>query len=248
MKYTSIDKIVRGVLLQRRWPMHFYVECVAYAQRCFEELHFDTLGNVRTALLPITNYSAAVLPCDYLDYCKIGIVCNQQIRPLSAGSGYNRLNNFDAVGNKIPYPSDDDYLSGLFGFGYYTWFNDKMEATGGNYGSKGNLTQTFKVIKERNEIQLNNCLDATDVILEYISDGSECDNATKITPYAKATIEAYILWKYKENSRSYSEYERERAKQEYINQHRMLRGRQSKLTASDIKAIFRRNAHGSIKG
>ena len=108
MKYTSIDKIVRGFLLQRRWPVHFYVECIAYAQRCFAELHFDTLKNVRTVPLSLNSYGAAQLPCDYLDYCKIGVMAGNMIRPIYQRQGINRLNNIDqATGQKVPYPSDD---------------------------------------------------------------------------------------------------------------------------------------------
>ena len=101
MKYTSIDKIVRGFLLQRRWPVHFYVECIAYAQRCFAELHFYTLKNVRTVPLSLNSYGAAQLPCDYLDYCKIGVMAGNMIRPIYQRQGINRLNNIDqATGKK----------------------------------------------------------------------------------------------------------------------------------------------------
>lgn len=243
MKFTSLDKIVRGVLLQKRWPIHFYIECLVHAQRCLEEISFDSLGNVRTVKLDINEYGAATLPCDYMDFCKIGIPNGQKVIPLSQNSGITRLNNYDASGNKVLFPTNNSSNTSSF-----VWFNDNLEQTGRFYGYAGNAGQSFKILKERNEIQVDNALAANSIILEYISDGSESDNATKINPYAKSTIESYIFWKYKENSRSVGEGERQRARHSFDHDHKILRARLNPLTITDIKTIFRRHTHGSIKG
>lgn len=250
MKYTSIDKVVRGFLLQRRWPIHFYVECIAYAQRCFAELHFDTLKNVRTVPLSLNSYGAAQLPCDYMDYCKIGVMAGNMIRPIYQRQGINRLNNIDqATGQKVPYPSDDsNYMYSSWAKGNFSWFNDRGEFTGRMYGMTATPGAGFKILPERGEIQLEGCAGTNIIVMEYISDGSECDNATMVSPYAISAIEAFMLWKYKENSRSYSPGEREVAKREWIRQHDILRGRLNDLTTEDIKQSYRRHTHGSLKG
>ena len=253
MKYTSIDTIVRGWLLRKRWPMHFYIESIANASRCIEELNFDTMGIIRTVKIPINSHFAAPLPCDYLDFCKVGIARGQFVMPLSQRSGMNRLGNFDEqTGEQIPYSNEDQSEGSFqhgygFGFGNFTWFNDNHEAMGRNYGSPGNQTATFKVLIERNEIQLDNSIDATHIILEYMSDGSECDGYTKIHPYAKKTIESFMDWMHKENSRSYGDSQRQIARRVFEHDHKILRARLSPLTPTDIKTMFRRRTHGSIK-
>ena len=242
MKYTSLHKIITGYLLQRKYPIHFYVDFLIYAQRGFEELNYDTLGNVRTVKLEINDYDAVTLPEDFLDLCKIGVVNGQFVKPLVSRNGINRLNNFDTDGTtKIPYPETSLFNS------FYTDvnFNDNGEFTGRLYGLKADRSDSYKILKERNEIQLHQSINATHVILEYISDGSEVDNATQINPYAKATIEAFINWKWKENNRSYSEYERARAQRQFDHQHKILRARLNTLTLSDIKNIIYQNTSGA---
>lgn len=327
MKYTSLHKIVTGYLLQKRYPIHFYIDFLIYAARCFEEISFDSIANVRTVRLPINDYFAVRLPDDFMDWTKIGVENGQFIKPLIQRSGMNRRNNYTtqgiiatlgtftpgtgytndtysvsltggfgtgatasitvagglvtvvtvtdggkdyAVGDvlsatiaggtgfsipvltitdsgKIPFASGiQDYFGHYFS-GYYTNYNDKLEYTGRSYGARIDRSDSFKVIPERNEIQLHNNINATHIILEYVSDGSEIDNATQITPYAKSTIEAFINWKVKENGRSYGEGERQRAEILFIKEHKRLRARMSDLTLSDIKASIYKNSSGAPK-
>lgn len=331
--YTNLDKIVKGYLLQRRLPIHWYIDFLIYAQRCFEEITFDTIGNVRVQRLPINELGAATLPADFMDWTKVGVQNGQFIKPLFQRNGINRLKNYENFGviatlgiplggslytdgtyNNVPLINGSgtgatanivvagaqvtvctlvnpginyavgDILSalntdlgstgsgfsipvatitqtnqttfpdavGAFGniygwWGYTIHYNDKLEFTGRMYGAAIDRTDSFKIIPERNEIQLHQNLCATEIILEYISDGSEIDNATQVNPYAKATIEAYINWKYKENNRSYGEGERQRAQMQFDHQQRILRGRTNHITIADIKSIIYRNTLGSPK-
>lgn len=328
MKYTSLDKVVKGYLLQRGYPIHFYIDFLVYAQRGFEEISFDTIGNIQTKKLPINSYNAVTLPDDYMDWIKVGITNGQFIRPLVNRQGMNRLNNYDANGSlaflstitggsaytngtynavaltggtgtgatgnitvaggvvtmvtlvnsgkgytdgdvlsasaaniggtgsgftvvssiKIPFGEPDaQYISSWPWYGYTIEWNDRLEYTGRNYGERLDRSDTFKVLPERNEIQLHNSIKATDIILEYISDGSAVNNATQITPYAKATLEAYINWKHKENGRSYGEGERLRAQRQFDHQHRILRARMNPLTIQDIKASIYMATSGAPK-
>jgi hypothetical protein len=151
--------------------------------------------------------------------------------------------------NKIMFPENmyGSMWPQSFWRGYTVRWNDHLEFTGRYFGARVDRSDSFKVIPERNEIQLHNNIQANDIVLEYISDGSAIDNATQINPYAKATLEAYINWKYKENNRSYSEGERDRAQRQFDHQHRILRGRMNDMTMSDLRAIIYRNTSGAPK-
>ncbi len=223
--------------------MHFYLEYLVHAAECLSELHYDTLRNVRTVKLDIGSYGAATLPCDYLDFCRIGVEAGQSIKPLTQNDSFNRLNNYEN-GQKVPFSTDD---AGYFIPQNFVWYNDKGEFTGRMYGGGITSSNTYKILKERNEIQFHNDIKADSIILEYISDGSETDNLTKVHPYAKMTIEAYINWKYKENGRSFSDGERHRAMKLFEHERAILRGRLNDITIEDIKSIMRKNTHGTIK-
>lgn len=243
MTYTSLHTIVTGLLLKKRYPMHFYIEFLVYCSEGLRELNFDTLGNVQTALLPINSYGAIAMPSDYMDWVKIGIPNGQYVIPLSNRSGISRLNNKDVNGNIIPFGDDLTYNR----IGWAVHYNDNGEFTGRMYGNKGSNVNSFKEIKERGEIQINLDLDATQIVLEYISDGSCCDNATKINPYAIKTIETYALWQHDENSRSAGEGQKQVKRRAYDHEHHILRARLNSMTKADILSIINKNTHGSIK-
>lgn len=247
MKYITLDSIVRSYLLKKRYPIHFYIETLAQMAECLSELQWDVIGVIRTVKLTIGDYGAATLPCDYKDWIKIGLPNGQYVRPAVQTSGMNRLNNFDAAtGDKILYA--DPNTNTAYGFSNFVWFNDKMETTGRFYGGFTSKGDVFSVIPERNEVQFDNHFCGNYAIMDYISDGSEADSATKVDGYAKMTIEAYSDWKYKENSRNYGLGDKAWARKIFDHEQGILRGRVNPLTIADIKNAVRRNTHGSIKG
>jgi hypothetical protein len=255
MRLTTLDTIVNGILVERGYPIHYYLQFLHHGSRAYEELHYDTLKNIKTIKLTVNSYKSIALPCDFMDLVKIGIPNGQFVKPLSKREGISRINNFDTQGNKIVH-SQSQELGQPFGFydqyffdGYSSSVNDKGEFIGRQFGyGNGDNSNTYRYVPERNEIQLHEGISAQEIILQYITDGTSIDNATLITPYAKAAIEAYIIWKMKESNRTYSEGERERARQLWMKQHGILRGRLNPISKQDIFDIVRKNTHGSIKG
>lgn len=221
MRYTTLHTIITGLLLKKKYPIHFYIDFLVYAQRGFEEIHFDTLRNVRTTKLQINDNGNAVLPEDFMDICSLGEGVGQFVRPLYNRTSINRLPNIDTIDNvtEIPYPNL--YLSVI------------------------NTPGSFSVIKERGIIQMHQGYYGTSVIMSYISDGSEIDNATQVNPYAKSTIESYVLWEHAEASRSVSSYDKSRARRLFDHNHKILRGRINPLTTREIRAIINRNTNSS---
>jgi hypothetical protein len=71
--------------------------------------------------------------------------------------------------------------------------------------------------------------------MDYLTDGLTINASNAIHPYAAATIEAYIIWKMKENGRNYNISERQLAKDEFYNQLRILKGRLNPMDVNDIR-------------
>lgn len=254
MKLRTVDGIVRSALLQRGFSIHWYLQALKYSCDCLRELTFDSLKNVNTIVLPVNSTGAADLPCDFVDWVKIGTRVGQYVAPLVAKEGINRLQNLNASGNPIVYgqltDSTDVDTDGLListdilvsdysdGYTpYFHWFGFNA----------GNLQDGFKVIRERSQIQLDEQAEMSSIVLEYISDGSSSDNATKVHPYAQKTIEAYIFWQFKEYGR-FGEGERQRAQNEFSSQRTTLRRRLNDMSADDYKRIARRSYVATIKG
>lgn len=250
MKFYTLNNIVRSVLHQKQLSIHWYLQFLKYAADCHRELTFDVMKSISARRLPVTDYKAVVLPCDFVDWIKVGVEVNQKIQPLVQTSGINRLNKLDAEGNKTLFGTTDTESIVYAGSSWFPGLFDDYGISAGRWfgigaGSEGD---TFKFLPERNEIQLNEALDVDEIVLEYVSDGSGSDAATSIEPYAQKTIEAYIDWMYKLHSRSFNISERREAEREYYQQLRFLRARKSDLnTPEDIKRVILRNYKQSVK-
>lgn len=235
----TLDKIVRQVLAEREYPIHFYLQFLTYGVSALRELNFDTLQSVKSVRLPVNSYKAATLPCDFVDYIRVGNELGQYIDPFGEKESFNRLNKFDAQGNKITYPdveSQNSYIPANYdGLWYSTYANDRGELLGRIFNARPTFRNSFLVIKERNEIQLDVNFDGTEITMDYISDGLSVDASNAIHPYATETIKAYIVWKMKDNGRHYNMGERQMAKDEYYNQLRILRARMNEMDTISIE-------------
>jgi hypothetical protein len=244
MKYTNLDKIVKGFLIERGYPIHFYFQCLYAGSRGYQELHFDSLKSIKTVRATADEFFFVSLPCDCMTVLSAGIPNGQFVRPLFKRQGINDLPNYDTDGNKALYPAE---LNQLFDDLYYGYNRYSYEGTG-FYGLGANDNRLgFEFIKERGGIQLVQSSGITEIIVSYLTDGTSIDNLTMIDPMATAAIEAFILWKIKENSRAYGEGERERSKMRFQAEHAKLRARKNDLTAEDILAMIRKTSHGGVK-
>jgi hypothetical protein len=235
----TLDRIVTSVLLQKEYPIHWYLQCLKFASDCLRELKFDVMGTVKSKILTVNDYGAVKLPCDYVDFIKVGIRNGQLVMPVVQRNGLTRLNNHDEHGNKIVHEELEGYS--------WLWYDD-VNTNGENIGrlfghNVANQTDTFKILKERNEIQFDERYQAESIVLEYISDGQEADSATKVEPYAQACIEAYIFWKLKETNRSYGAGETQDMERKYQNALRILRARMNSITLEDIKRSCRKSVN-----
>lgn len=253
MTVISLDKIVKNILLRRKYPFHYYMEFLLYAKEGLREIAMDIdIIAGRYKCLPINDNFAIELPGDYLDYTRVSVRIDQYVHPLVEDDSLQLVPNYDSTFTISPYssgveqPSDED--SDLAGYSApFFWgvnINNWGENIGRAFGGVGAMGDTFRVNKARNEIKLNENMRGliTEVVLEYASDGMDADSATHIDAYAEAAIKAFAMWQFKENNRTYSPSEAELAKREYTTQASILRARVSDLTCDRLKRIVQRNA------
>lgn len=246
MNYTSLDTITRSVLLQKGLPLHWYVQFLKYAADAVRELSFDSMRAISAVSLPIDQRNfAANLPCDYVDWIKIGVPQGQFVQPLVQRLSVNRLTNFNTQGLPVSY-GDAQTVNMDFPFwpGYWMFQNvdDLGENVGRLYGYNTAFTNNFfKVIPERGQIQFAETLQQKVCVLEYISSGQTTSNATKIDPLAQAAVEAWMDWKYKLHAgRRFNINDVEEAFRYYKIELRRFRARKNEMTPWDIRqAIYR---------
>lgn len=247
MTYTSLDKIVRSVLIQKRLPLHYYLEFLKHAADALRELSFDSLMIINSVELTVdhTGYLAD-LPCDYVDWTKVGIKQGQFVQPVTQRDSINRLHNYNTTGDVINF-GDQNSVNMDFPFwpGYWMFQNidDLGENLGRLYGyNTGIANDGFKIIPERGQIQLTESFNESTIVLEYISNGQTSDNATQIDPYAQSAIEAYVNWKRSPNA----DIDRSPEGMSFYNRRRQLRSRMNGVTPWDIRQILYHNYKASI--
>lgn len=239
MTYTTLHKIVTGLLSQRKYPIHFYADFLIYGVRVLEELHLDVLHNARVVKLDVNDFGEATLPIDFLDEISVSVEAGQSIRPMV----HRRLNPLMNTVNGIQEPYSVEV--GFYGMGDAALINDLGELTGRFYGLRSIPAESYSINKTRNIIQVDARSGKGSIYLNYISDGSEVDNATQINPYAKATIEDGILWKYASHKRGTSPGEVRGLEIVYLRRRKVLKARLNSLTINDIKSSFYQNSTGS---
>lgn len=251
MTVISLDKIVKNLLLRRRYSLHWYLEFLIYAKDGLATLcKDDNILNARYKCLPLNSNHAIEIPNDYLDYTELSVRIDQYKRILVEDDALNLVPNFDANFDIQPYSmgvADPPNQTQYYYYGYsspYWWttnYNDWGENLGRQFGGTGFFGDTFKVNKARNEIKINENLCVNEVVLEYISNGMDADSATHIDWYAKDCLESYCMWQFKENNRTYSAGEAEVARQLFINQRQIMRAELSDLTMDKLKRIVQSN-------
>lgn len=249
MQYSTVDRIVKGVLLNKGYPMHWYLQCLVSARDCLLELHLDDLQVVNTVELTVVKDGMyATLPNDYVDYTLVGVKVGQKIRPLVEVNNLNRLHNYDSSGNIVNYATTETVSNEIiytYPYGIFwgtTLIDDYGENIGRLYGwGAGNETDTFEIIPERCQIQLNenSCFDK--IVLQYISNGMNCDAATQVDVYAERTIKDYIMWDLKRHNRNYSRPDCQYEESLYIKSRKILRARKDEITVTLMKRILQRN-------
>lgn len=247
MRFTTLDKIIRRNLLAKRLPLHYYIEFLVHASTCLRELTFDSLKIINTVELTLNDYYAADLPCDYVDWTKVGLKMGQFVQPITQRDSINRLRKQDSQGNYITYQDPASFnMDFPFWPGYWMFQNidDLGENLGRLYGfNTGLVPDGFKILKERSQIQFLETSRDTTYVLEYISDGQTSDNASQVDQYAWMAIEAYINWKRTPNA----DNDHSPEAYNYKNCRRALRARMSEVTLYDIRQILFRNYRASIK-
>jgi hypothetical protein len=251
MNYANLDMIVRRSLLEKGYPIHYYAEYLFHAASCIRQLSTDTLKIVNSAHLPINKYYAVDLPPDFVDDVSLCVPTGSFIRPVPKNDSINPLrivNSTSSQFEKYKINGTREQQETVFGINpSWLWYwnvNDYGEPTGRFYGaSGGERANGYKLLKERNQIQLTETFTGDSVILIYISDGQSANNATQIDMLAFSAIQAYIDWKTSPNASKRESYEA----RTYFSERRLLRAKLNDLTATDIKNIVRKNFMASIK-
>ena len=188
-----------------------------HAKRGIQELNYDAMKEIKVLQLDVGNNSRFILPADYVNWVRISQFRNGVLYPMSENiqtnwsSAYLQDNNdrilFDQDGNALsPQDSQVDLSRGRVGIYLNSssmfhncegtcvdgcWYFDY--AVGARFGlntETANVNPTFTIDKKAGVINFSSLGGSASVVLEYVSDGMEGGDDSKIS--VNKLFEEYI--------------------------------------------------------
>ena len=212
----------------------------------YTDLNLWHLDNIEVVYLRMSDAKTVDLPCDYVDYLKIGIPINGHIRVLTKNDRMLLPRKFadgEDVGNtdagSIDYTSAPIYFIDHFRNGQFV---------GGLYGMPGAVDEAYyRIDRENRQIIFTGSIPRGEVVLEYVSSGIDLGGTTVIPREAVPALRAFALWQIIENDSKVGGGEKERKKAQYEEQVEALRAFQNTFTADEYRRHVYRHSRQSPK-
>jgi len=233
---VKLDEVVKSLLIQQgEYTEHKYMQYLELALRGLKELSFDVLMEVKVATLPVNTNLTVDLPCDYVNYTRIG-VCKPDGRIYTLG-----VDEQICLSRDIDYCGEEEANTGRLGG---TWIGKYRngESVGGVYGLGGgqNANGYYRIDRENNQIALSSDVQHTEIVLEYISDGSNVNGDNVINTLSEEALRAYMYWKSIQRKRNSTGQDREMARRDWYNEKRLARARVINFTPDQARRITRK--------
>jgi hypothetical protein len=217
-----------------------------HAKRAVQELNYDAFKEVKALELTVSDQLRFVLPSDYVNWVRISLHKDGVLRPLSENiqamhaTAYLQDNKanilFDEFGNILrPENSELDYerikktnksiylnenspYNGREGFLYngFWYFDYRLGSRFGLNTETANKNPTFTIDKKSGVINFSSGMASELCLLEYISDGMEGGDDSKISvnKLFEQYIYAYIRYEILNNKLGTQEYVVARARKD----------------------------------
>lgn len=210
-QYTSISDIVRNYMLIFVGPDKVIDNTSRSTVRFFskeaiKELNFDALRSIKAVEMSIDNNLKMIMPHDYVNYVRISyidgngtlvpMIENHSLATVQAYLTDNDNNlTFDVDGNVLYEDGSDINMGGTGG--------GSGECTQYSIGTKAsidpsiiNTSPRFHIDKSSGVINFDSSMSSSNVVLEYLSDGMENgdDSKIQVNKFFEKYIYAYISY------------------------------------------------------
>ena len=255
--YISLDEIIKSLLIQMgEQTEHKYMQMLDIGIRGIKELTMDATQEIKMVVLSVNSNLTAGLPCDFVGYRRIGVNV-----PGDLDSGILEthslaentdiaLTGSDVVGCPVTVSRRLSDTMENVDSTYWIANYRGGENIGGVYGMGGghNTHGFYRMNKEKNQIEVSsNFTTGSEIVLEYISDGSTNDGSYEIHIYAEEALRAYIWWKYCQRKRNHPLQEKEVARRDWYNEKRLAIARFNSFNKEEALNASRKNFRQSPK-
>lgn len=234
MQVKSLNIVVRESLMDRGYPIHFYLPFLHHALTSLEKLSFDhNFGaNVKEVELTITN-NRVILPLDCIEVFQVfglygserkSLLLNDRITTIEDTYKLDEStlpNYVNAVSSTILEPT----IANEYPTVYYP---DKA------------VDYDYNVDLDKGELILGLRSNLDSVFIRYLTSSVSKTTANLIHPYAVPTIKSYIDWMVSRSDGS-PQSKVSLLEAAYYNEKRLLRSRLNPLSVGELYEILVKN-------
>ena len=238
-----------------------------FALRGIREFGFDVTSRVKSLKLDIHSNGTAILPDDYVDLVKVGIIGSDGIVRVfnqNKNINYSRQifqdetvevgvtgdTNLTTDSGQGPLDIDDNLILNRDNSKSATTSSDDSQVfenfmfqggLGRLYGAGGaKAPGSYRINLDQNRLEIDAGNSASEIVLEYIADEARSTNPV-IHIYAEEAIRSYIYYKLCERKSTVPGGEKSRARAEYYNERRKAKARLGNFTKNEALKVLRKN-------
>jgi hypothetical protein len=187
--YNKVASIVDQFCLKKGLSSsHWFAWSLAMGLWHLRELKLDAWQDVKTELLPITSRRTVTLPTGFVDWVKVGVPYGQYVITMGLNEDLNTLNRNQhdispvagLLKDNLPHGLDFSNYNGI-GHSFSNYNGSSIDSAGGGQAMKG----YFKVVERPGykELLLDYDFTASEIYLEYITDGFDPCGETILNPH-----------------------------------------------------------------
>jgi len=192
LSYVTLESIVQDYLTEGELPNHKYFKVWHLAYRGMEQLGLDAFYKIQTVKLPVNSNYTAVLPSDYVNWTKVGVLNdNGEIIPLYQN---DKMTSFaDLSSTRLEQTQDNT----LWDWDVNNWNNYwNGQAFINIYGTPSGapFVGSFKIDNENGVMLLDEKFKYDYVMLEYVASPQQGQEYYVPVQFREALI-AWLWWK-----------------------------------------------------
>lgn len=242
---TNINYVVMSVLNRLRdYSMRDYSYLEQIIIEGYTDLNLWHMDNIEVVYLRMSDAKTVDVPCDFVDWLKVGIPINGKIRVLTQQNHILLPRKFED-GQEVGNTDEGTSLEGAIRFLDH-WRGGQWVA--GLYGMPGAVDQAYyRFDREKRQFIFSGSIPRAEIVLEYISSGVNLQGTTVIPREAVPALRAYAIWQLIENDSKTPMNEKERKKSQYEEQVEALRAFQNTFTVDEYRRHVYRSTRQSPK-
>jgi hypothetical protein len=237
-----------------------------FALRGIREFGFDVTSRIKSLKLDIQSNGTAILPDDYVDLIKVGVIgsdgivrvfnqnkninySRQILQDETVEAGVTGDTNVTTDSGLGPLDIDSNLILGRVDAKSATSSNSDSDVfdnfmfqggIGRLYGAGGaKAPGAYRVNLDQNRLEIDTN-SASEIVLEYIADEARSTNPV-IHVYAEEALRSYIYYKLCERKSTVPAGEKARARAEYYNERRKAKARLGNFTKNEALKVLRKN-------